>query len=499
MKKLKEVKGITLISLIVTIIILLILAGISIATLTGYNGILGQAGKAKEKTEIAGEKEIIELAVISAMEKSVYGQLDEEILQKEIDKLAGKGKTELYNTVGNFEVYFKKSNRYYEIDAEGNIGEDQIAIEISNAGDITKGGTLDGSEEKPYEISCIEDLVELSKNAVKYNGKNYKLMRNLNFKSRFSYYDSNSTAYGDINENESIETLMVELTTEKGFLPIMEGSNNPFNGSFDGQGYEISNLLIKRKWAGLFKEVSSFNLKNLGITGNIEGVDNAGGIIARSVKEYPVIENCYFKGNVKATTNAGGIIGQGIVKSINNCFAEGIIESEKYAGGISGTITSSITEIKNCYNRSTVYGKEISGGIIGQTNYSPQVYNCFNAGKVKSDSKAGGIVGNIYAAMKIKNVYNIGHVECTTNKIGAIVGGALWNNPETLIENSFYLEGTATKETTTVTDKTKVYKKKKMKSEDFVKELNDYIDNNADVTEGWLKWKIGENGYPVFK
>ena len=49
----KNSKGITLIALVITIIVLLILAGVTIATLTGDNGILNQAGKAKEQTEKA--------------------------------------------------------------------------------------------------------------------------------------------------------------------------------------------------------------------------------------------------------------------------------------------------------------------------------------------------------------------------------------------------------------------------------------------------------------
>lgn len=48
-KLLNNRKGITLIALVITIIVLLILAGVTIATLTGENGILKQAGKAKEK------------------------------------------------------------------------------------------------------------------------------------------------------------------------------------------------------------------------------------------------------------------------------------------------------------------------------------------------------------------------------------------------------------------------------------------------------------------
>ena len=67
-KKMKEeLKGntaITLISLIATIIVLLILAGVSVAMLTGENGILTQAQKAKDETEIANEKEGISLDVI---------------------------------------------------------------------------------------------------------------------------------------------------------------------------------------------------------------------------------------------------------------------------------------------------------------------------------------------------------------------------------------------------------------------------------------------------
>ena len=55
--KLKNNKGITLIALVITIIVLLILAGVSIAMLTGENGILTQAQKAKNETENAAKNE----------------------------------------------------------------------------------------------------------------------------------------------------------------------------------------------------------------------------------------------------------------------------------------------------------------------------------------------------------------------------------------------------------------------------------------------------------
>ena len=50
-------RGITLIALVITIIVLLILAGVSISMLTGQNGILTQASKAKKTTEEAAKEE----------------------------------------------------------------------------------------------------------------------------------------------------------------------------------------------------------------------------------------------------------------------------------------------------------------------------------------------------------------------------------------------------------------------------------------------------------
>ena len=58
--------GITLIALVITIIVLLILAGVSIAMLTGQNGILTQAQKAKETTEESAENEKRQLSQVEA-------------------------------------------------------------------------------------------------------------------------------------------------------------------------------------------------------------------------------------------------------------------------------------------------------------------------------------------------------------------------------------------------------------------------------------------------
>ncbi len=58
-----SIAGITLIALVITVIVLLILVGVSIAMLTGDNGILNQAKRAKELTEITSEEEYIKLLI----------------------------------------------------------------------------------------------------------------------------------------------------------------------------------------------------------------------------------------------------------------------------------------------------------------------------------------------------------------------------------------------------------------------------------------------------
>ena len=49
---------------ILNIIVLLILAGVSIAMLTGPNGLLTQADEARNKTDIAGAKEKVQVEVL---------------------------------------------------------------------------------------------------------------------------------------------------------------------------------------------------------------------------------------------------------------------------------------------------------------------------------------------------------------------------------------------------------------------------------------------------
>ena len=83
----KTNNGITLIALVITIIILLILAGVTIAALSGPNGILSNANKAKEQTAESGAREKINIAVIGSYDKT--GRFDSEQFKEEIQNMGG--------------------------------------------------------------------------------------------------------------------------------------------------------------------------------------------------------------------------------------------------------------------------------------------------------------------------------------------------------------------------------------------------------------------------
>ena len=117
----KSTKGITLIALVVTIIILLILAGVSIAMLTGNNGILSQAGRAKDRTREEGAREKIQLEVMGAYDK--YGSINVEKLKTNLDNNVGADTSKINDilidgaTTGKITV----DGKDFYVDGSGNV------------------------------------------------------------------------------------------------------------------------------------------------------------------------------------------------------------------------------------------------------------------------------------------------------------------------------------------------------------------------------------------
>ena len=336
--------AITLIALIITIIILLILAGISISALTNTE-LFSKAKEAKLETEIATEKEQVQLAYLDAKMENLGERITEEQLQESLDKTVGEDKTKAIEDNESFFIKFKESGRYYEINDSGNIAEPVDVKEDNTPGILTGSGT----EEEPYIIMSIEDLVVFSNMAngtgIKLNedgsteditatntfsNKYVILGKTLNFKSKLSYVDYTRKDFGDINNDGVVEDLLQELTTGTGFKPIAS-----FKGIFDGQNNELEEIYMYRSGnATLF--LAPFTIKNLGVTGNITSTNaNAAGICTFSTNK----ENCWNKATITGKSYAAGINSGYAGAKAKNCYNEGNI-SGSWAGGIAARMGS---------------------------------------------------------------------------------------------------------------------------------------------------------------
>ena len=411
MKKGKNEAGITLIALTITIIVLLILAGVTILALSGDNGILQNAARAKEETEQA-EKD----------EKEKLGNMEDTI------------------------------NEYV------------TGIEVEQVTDENPGALEgEGTDDNPYIINSIEDLIFFAHdvtNGNAYEGQTVKLGLNLDFDSNKSYVDPLRTDYGQYGYNGELKTL---LTTGEGFKPIgtifdTNISTNYFKGIFDGNGKSICNLYQNIEnsdyvtIAGLFS-TNGGTIKNLRVdNADMNGTTNNsfllyGGIVGRNRGK---VEKCLTSGkiNIKAngvqTIYIGGIVGQsvGIETIINQCSSNMSIDvyssntNMLQISGIGGS-----DKITNCYYAGKILVSGTNSGIkfISGISLGTQlISNCYNIGKIESyfeNESAGAlyIAGITYGMANIENCYNIGEINCQNND--NYIGGIDSNAQDGNIEN----------------------------------------------------------------
>ena len=120
--------GITLIALVITIIVLLILAGVSISMLTGTNGILTQAQKAKETNDNSAPEEKVKLIATTTKMQAETGTLDADKLVEEITTSYGGQATKSEN---GFPITAEINGKKFEINSDGNIAVNKNIKEIT--------------------------------------------------------------------------------------------------------------------------------------------------------------------------------------------------------------------------------------------------------------------------------------------------------------------------------------------------------------------------------
>ena len=176
----------------------------------------------------------------------------------------------------------------------------------------------------------------------------------------------------------------------------------PYNGTFDGQGFTISNLYYHQSvgCAGLFSRAGgSARIKNVRVVVDIDNTGNgataagggteAGGILGMG-SEGTVIINCSVSGSVLSHSNVGGLVGAGSVMIIN-CCNEATVKFYSAVG-------------------------QTGGGIHGYGG-SPTLINCYNVGKIINTGSATSHMGNIAAAATATDCYSLAN--CCQNGAGA--------------------------------------------------------------------------------
>ena len=175
-KNLKGCRGITLIALVITIIVLLILAGVTISSLSGENGILGNASKAKIKSEEAQVKEQIGLAYSSAIVGDWTGETGtfKDRFKSELEGYLGTGNVTA-ETDGNGYVITVEGKGTYTVDENCKIekianlpAEWAVASSTNNGNEWYAYTDISSETNTPVSVN-IPNLVG-NMRAIKYTG-----------------------------------------------------------------------------------------------------------------------------------------------------------------------------------------------------------------------------------------------------------------------------------------------------------------------------------------
>lgn len=251
-----------------------------------------------------------------------------------------------------------------------------------------EGGS--GTELNPYRISTIEQLQNIEDE--KYIDKHFIQINNIN-------------AVATSNWNRG-----------QGFNPIGSESS-PFNGSYDGDGYEISRLSISRgdgDNVGLFGFVMNGSIKNTGLRnagisgdeivgglvgnnngdvirsyvyGSVAGEEKVGGLVGRNNGR---ITESYVSVDVTGEEEVGGLVGQNH-QEVYGSYSEGSVSADDdRIGGLAGYNTGSIS---HSYSHSEVTGDENVGGLVGENRSNGTVEYSYATGRVTGDEQLGGLIG----------------------------------------------------------------------------------------------------------
>ncbi|AIF45638.1 hypothetical protein [Virgibacillus sp. SK37] len=283
---------------------------------------------------------------------------------------------------------------------------------------------LQGDSNDPnMTINYIEEYKEGMERP--YFVKNYEENKTYVYVNHFSgigteaepYYVRNQADLWNVREDTYayyIQVNDIDMSYTHEMAPYTDGTFagwtpiNGFYGTYDGQGFTISNLYINRPSKfniGLFGSTDrGAIIKNLILTNfDITCKNNGGALIGTVRFDSSKINNVHAV-NVKITGQRnfiGGLIGEArtssIISYIQNCSVSGSLTNTDDYAGIGGVVgrTNNITILNSYSNMDIVAEGSIIGGIVGETLSNTHVENCYSLSRIPNNDNAGGLLGYV--------------------------------------------------------------------------------------------------------
>ncbi len=171
--------------------------------------------------------------------------------------------------------------------------------------------------------------------------------------------------------------------TGRGWLPIGDDYKK-FTGSYDGNGFTISNLIINRpdeNWIGLLGYSHGAKLRNIVVTQvDVTGGSFVGALVGK-IQQSTLSDN-YVDGIITGNWNVGGLVGESTERgTINGSSANmRVVCNNRNGGGLVGSHVKN-SEVNNSYATGNVSGGGSLGGLVGD-HHNSLTNNSFATGNI---------------------------------------------------------------------------------------------------------------------
>lgn len=344
------------------------------------------------------------------------------------------------------EYYFNRTvlTRADKQEEESTVGLDVplgCRVSITNTACTLKEETMDdnlecfgsGTKDDPFRISSyvhLENLMNLV-NASEENNKKY------------------GNKYYMQTANISLKVPCANLNN--GWNSIGNHITRPFAGHYDGQGYSIKNMTVKRTGsivpqpAGLFGIIINSTILNVKLeSSEIQSDFAVAGMLVGAVvstgnmRLTSGLSNCKVTSSckIKAPYLVGGLVGgvnQNARLVMSGCTNNMPVSAEyQGAGGLVGVaFFASTVTLDSCSNTAAITGRAgVVGGLIGSAD-TLLVNHCKNTGQIQGGSGSIGTGGLVGGGLNVVTSFseNRGMVK-GDREVGGIIGSTARNSSE---------------------------------------------------------------------